>query len=119
MRMTGIPRDVPYDKAAQEDRCSPRARVGIPATLRASGGRSFHTVVHDLSLAGFCASAVNRLAPDTICWITLPGLQSLQSRVIWWDASLVGCAFETLLSPFVLENIVARWQHETTFRSAV
>ena len=56
--MTGIP----YDKAAQEDRCAPRARVGIPATLRASGGRSFHTVVHDLSLAGFCASAVNRLA---------------------------------------------------------
>ncbi|MBC2668069.1 PilZ domain-containing protein [Novosphingobium piscinae] len=108
-----------YFHAAQEDRCAPRTRVGIPAVLRASGGRAFQTVVHDLSLGGFCCSAVNRMSPDTICWITLPGLQSLQSRVIWWDASLVGCAFDNLLSPVVLENILARWQHETTLRSAV
>ncbi|MDE2619394.1 MAG: PilZ domain-containing protein [Sphingomonadales bacterium] len=109
----------PYLTAAQEDRCAPRMRVSIPATLRASGGRAFQTMVHDLSLGGFCSSAVNRLAPDTICWITLPGLQSLQARVVWWDASLVGCAFENLLSPIVLDNVLARWQHETTLRSSI
>lgn len=108
-----------YSVAAQEDRCAPRARVNIPATLRASGGRAFQTVVHDLSLGGFCCSAVNRLHVDSICWLTLPGLQSLQSRVVWWDASLVGCAFDNLLSPIVLENIMARWAQEPGRRARV
>lgn len=99
-----------YAQAAQEDRCAPRVQVSIPATLRASGGRAFQTLVHDLSLGGFCCSAISRLHADTICWITLPGLQSLQSRVVWWDASLVGCAFDNLLNPIVLENILSRWQ---------
>lgn len=111
--------DDPYLLAAQEDRCAPRARVNIPSTLRASGGRSFQTVVHDLSLGGFCCSAINRMHPDTVCWLTLPGLQSLQAKVVWWDSSLVGCAFDNLLSEVVLENVVARWQQDTTLRSTI
>jgi len=108
-----------YEVAAQEDRCAPRTRITIPATFRASGGRAFQTMVHDLSLGGFCCSAVNRLQAGTICWITLPGLESLQSEVIWWNNSLVGCAFQNLLSPIVHDNILARWQPETIFRSTL
>lgn len=108
-----------YDIAAQEDRCAPRTRIAIPASLRASGGRSFQTMVHDLSLGGYCASAVNRLQPGTICWITLPGLESLQSEVIWWNNSLIGCAFQNLLSTVVYDNILSRWQPETVFRSTL
>ena len=108
-----------YEVAAQEDRCAPRTRISIPATLRASGGRSFQTIVHDLSLGGFCASAINRLQPGTICWITLPGLESLQSEVVWWNNSLIGCAFKDLLSPIVHDNILSRWQPETIFRSTL
>ncbi|MBA4083031.1 MAG: pilus assembly protein PilZ, partial [Erythrobacter sp.] len=37
----------PYRTASQEDRCGPRTRLTIPATLRASGGRAFQSVVHD------------------------------------------------------------------------
>lgn len=105
-----------YEVAAQEDRCAPRTRTTIPATFRASGGRSFQTMVHDLSLGGFCCSAVNRLQRGTICWITLPGLESLQSEVIWWDNSLVGCAFNQMLSPIVLDNLLTRWRPDTAFR---
>ncbi len=108
-----------YEVAAQEDRCAPRTRIAIPATFRSSGGRSFQTMVHDLSLGGFCCSAVNRLQPGTICWITLPGLESQQSEVIWWNNSLVGCAFQNLLSPIVHDNILSRWQPETIFRSTL
>lgn len=110
---------VRYEVAAQEDRCAPRTRTTIPATFRASGGRSFQTMVHDLSLGGFCCSAVNRLQPGTICWISLPGLESLQSEVIWWNNSLVGCAFQNLLSPIVYDNIISRWQPENIFRSTL
>ncbi|MFN5781842.1 MAG: PilZ domain-containing protein, partial [Novosphingobium sp.] len=73
----------PYFAAAQEDRSAPRTRITIPAMLRVSGGRGFQTVVHDLSLSGFCAAAINRLHPGTVCWLTLPGLEALQAEVIW------------------------------------
>jgi len=108
----------PYFAAAQEDRCAPRTRISIPATLRVSGARGFQTVVHDLSLSGFCAAAVSRLHPGTVCWLTLPGLESLQAEVVWWDNSLIGCAFDNLLSPIVHDNILTRWRGDVTFRSA-
>jgi hypothetical protein len=106
----------PYELAAQEDRCAPRTRMAIPAQLRASGGRAFQTVVHDLSISGFSAAAINRMHPGQVCWITLPGLESLQAEVVWWDNSLVGCAFEFLLSPIVHDNILARYTPSAVYR---
>lgn len=104
-----------YEKAAQEDRCAPRTRIMIPAQLRASGNRGFHTVVNDLSLSGFSATAVNRMHPGSICWLTLPGLESLQAEVVWWENSVAGCAFANLLSPIVHSNILARYRTEGSF----
>ena len=106
----------PYFTAAPEDRCAPRTRISIPAPLRVSGARGFQTVIHDLSLSGFCGAAVNRIAPGAVCWLTLPGLESLQGEVIWWDNSLVGCAFDRMLSPIVLDNLLVRWRPDTAFR---
>ncbi len=97
-----------YALAAQEDRSAPRSRISIAAALRQSGGRSFNTVVHDLSLSGFCAAAINRMHIGAVCWLTLPKLEALQAEVIWWDNSLVGCAFTQLLSPIVHDNVLAR-----------
>lgn len=99
-----------YEIAAQEDRSAPRTRIMIPAQLRASGMRSFQTVVNDLSLSGFSATAVNRMHVGSICWLTLPGLESLQARAVWWENGLAGCAFANLLSPIVHDNILARYQ---------
>lgn len=106
-----------YTIAAQEDRCAPRIKLAIPATMRISGGRGFQTVVNDLSISGFCASAVNRVHPGSVCWLTLPGLESLQSEVIWWDNSLVGCAFDNLISPVVLDNLLARYLPSGVYRT--
>ncbi len=107
-----------YDLAAQEDRCAPRTRLTIPAQLRASGGRAFQTVVHDLSISGFSAAAVSRMHPGQLCWITLPGLESLQAEVVWWENSIAGCAFTQLLSPIVHDNILQQFAPSTIFRSA-
>lgn len=96
-----------YELAAQEDRSAPRSRIIIPARLRASGMRAFETVVNDLSLSGFSAGAVTRMHPGSVCWLTLPGLQSLQAEVIWWENGMCGCAFANLLSQIVYDNIVA------------
>lgn len=98
-----------YFTAAQEDRSAPRTRISIPAQLRPSGARGFHTVVQDLSLSGFCATSVVRLHAGTVCWLTLPGLGSLQARVVWWENNLAGCSFEQLLSPIVHSNLLSRF----------
>ena len=98
-----------YELAAQEDRCSPRTKLAIPAQLRAAGGRAYQTQVHDLSISGFCATAVNRMYPGQTCWLTLPGLSSLQAEVVWWEGSQVGCAFSDLLSTIVHENLLSRY----------
>jgi hypothetical protein len=105
-----------YEIAAQEDRSAPRTKLLIPAQLRQSGGRAFQTVVHDLSLSGFSATAVSRLHIGTVCWLTLPGLEALQSEVVWWEDNLAGCAFASLLSPIVHDNILARYRGDGTYR---
>lgn len=106
-----------YTLAAQEDRCAPRTRLDIPAQLRASGGRAFHTNVHDLSISGFSAAAVNRMHEGQLCWLTLPGLESLQAQVVWWEGCLVGCAFSELLSPIVHDAILARHGGADVYRT--
>jgi hypothetical protein len=98
-----------YEIAALEDRCAPRQKVKIPAKLRRSGARGSYTVVHDLSLAGFCSSSPARMHVGTICWLTLPGLEALQAEVIWWQGGMVGCGFAKLLSPIIHEHILARY----------
>lgn len=105
-----------YHIAAQEDRSAPRTKIAIPAQLRASGARSFQTVVNDLSLSGFSATAVTRMHPGAVCWLTLPGLESLQAEVVWWENNLCGCAFTRLLSPIVHDNIIARFRGEVKLR---
>lgn len=114
--MVGADQDK-YEFAAQEDRSAHRVKLTIPASLRPSGSRSFQTVVRDLSMSGFSAAAVNRIHPGTRCWLTLPGMESLAAKVVWWDNGIVGCAFENLLSPIILDNILGRWSNETGYHS--
>ena len=99
-----------YANAAQEDRCAPRTKIAIPSQLRVSGSRAFNTVVHDLSVAGFSASSIGRLQADQICWLTLPGLQSIPGRIVWWDRSIAGAAFDMMIDQAVLEDMLGRWE---------
>ena len=103
-----------YGLAALEDRCAPRLALNIPASLRPSGGTAFQTIVLDIGLGGFSANTLQRMFEGNRCWLTLPGMAALQASVIWWDSGRVGCAFETLISPIVHENILAR--HSTELR---
>ena len=105
-----------YEFAAQEDRSAPRSKITIPAQLRASGMRAFHTQVNDLSLSGFSATSPNRMHPGAICWLTLPGLESLMAEVIWWEDGVCGCAFANLLSPIVHDNLLARYRGDGSLR---
>ena len=73
-------------------------------------------MVNDLSLSGFSAASLNRLHAGTLCWLTIPGLESMQAEVVWWEDGQVGCAFHQLISPIVHDNILARWHGDGTYR---
>ncbi len=98
-----------YDLAAQEDRCAPRTRVTIAATLRAPGSPRFAVTVKDISIAGFACEAVTSMRSGALCWLTLPGLEAQQAEVIWNDGIMVGCAFSSLLNPAVQDMMIARY----------
>jgi hypothetical protein len=97
-----------YALSAQEDRCAPRIKLRIPATLRASGSPGFSIVVTDLSMAGFACEAVTGMPKGALCWLTLPGMTGLQSEVIWNNGIMVGCAFANLLNGAVLDSVISR-----------
>lgn len=106
-----------YAFAAQEDRSAPRTRLSIPATLRPAGAKRMQTVVRNLSLSGFSATAINRISNGTACWLTLPGIDAaLPARVVWWENGLIGCSFEQLLSPIEHDTILARWRGDGVYR---
>ena len=105
-----------YASAVQEDRSAPRSRISIPAMLRMSGSKGYQTVVNDVSLSGFSAMSINRMHIGSICWLTIPGLESQQAEVVWWENGLVGCAFQNLLSPIVHDNLLARFRGDGVFR---
>lgn len=107
MTLTRLPQDS-YAAVAQEDRCAPRTRLSMDATLRPSGGSGFAVVVRDLSLGGFACEALTSMRAGHLCWVTLPGLGALQAQVVWNDGQMVGCAFENLLNQAVFEAIVAK-----------
>jgi hypothetical protein len=98
-----------YTIAAQEDRATPRTLLQIPAQLRMSGTKGVPTVITDLSLGGFCAAAITRAHPGTVCWLTIAGLEAMMAEVVWWENRQVGCSFHQLLSPIIHDGIVARW----------
>jgi hypothetical protein len=103
-----------YEHASQEDRSAPRVRVHITATLRLSGARPFETIVRDLSLGGFTASAPKRLEEHTMCWLTIPGFPAIKGEVVWWEAGVAGIAFAVLLERDAFGAIVDQHRNAGT-----
>ncbi len=101
------------DLTVLDDRCAPRVKLRIPATLRAPGQKPFSVIVVDLSVAGFACEAVSGIPKGSICWLTLPGLTGLQSEVMWNTSLHIGCAFSNLLNAAVLDMIITR--HKTSY----
>jgi hypothetical protein len=97
---------VDYATASLEDRCAPRVKIRIPASLRQSGSPGFRVMIQDLSISGFAAEALTGMKPGTRVWISIPGLCPQQSEVEWNDGFKIGCSFHNLLNTAVLDAIL-------------
>ena len=98
-----------YVFAAEEDRCAPRHKVLIPAQLRFSGSTSFTVQVTDLSLAGFACDALLQTHAGTRCWLKLPTLAALEAETVHCNRDSLGCAFQNLLSPAVVDRFITHY----------
>jgi hypothetical protein len=107
--LTQISNLISYEQAALEDRCAPRIRLRIPASLRPSGFKGFSVIVKDLSISGFSAEALTGMKSGTRVFITMPGLTALEAEIVWNDGTMVGCAFQNLLNQAVLDSILNRF----------
>lgn len=99
-----------YETAASEDRCAIRAKVNMQAVLRPSCGSKFPVRIYDLSIAGFSCDAVTAIPTGGRCWITLPGLASMEVEVVWNDGLRIGCALCQFLNVAVYDRLVAKYR---------
>ena len=97
-----------YHHAAQEDRCAPRYKLRIPASMRPSGSSGFSVVVKDLSISGFACEALTGMKAGTRIWLKLPSLEALAAEIVWNDGTMVGCSFTSLLNAAVMDTITSR-----------
>jgi len=89
-----------------DGRKAPRAEVAVGAGLRQRGASGVTIQMLDLSVNGFRAATHLQLEPGADIWLKLPGLESLQCRVVWMRGHLLGGEFVRPLHPAVLDMIV-------------
>lgn len=94
--------------AAQiQDRAAQRLRVAMTAGFRESGVHKALVSVFDLSTDGFRIETFMGVRADATVWITLPGLEARQARVVWVKGDFVGCKFDSPLHAAVLQMIAS------------
>jgi hypothetical protein len=84
------------------------------ATLKTAESRGFQTMLRDLSLSGFSASAIDQIPVGSTCSLTSPDHEAKEARVVWWDRALVGCAFEKVIARVTQHGILEPWEAEAS-----
>jgi PilZ domain len=81
------------------------------AYLRARGGTKFAIELHDLSVTGFrCGTSYTMRVGDSV-WLTIPGLEAREARVVRRNGLEYGCEFAEPLHVAVLDHI-AKFFHK-------
>lgn len=100
-------RPVPSNR---DSRRADRYVLEFLAFLRARGSTKFTIDLHDLSVTGFrCGTSYNMNVGDAV-WLTIPGLEARESRVVWRNGFEYGCEFVEPLHIAVLDHIAKFWR---------
>jgi hypothetical protein len=83
-----------------------RASVRIAASLREPAKPSGPVTVTELSARGCRILTRQRLAPGTIVWLRLPGLESWYATVVWAAGGAAGLDFERPFHPAVADKLI-------------
>jgi hypothetical protein len=104
--LNGLTGEIATTSPGAEQRAAQRTGVTLGAGLRQRGASAVTVHIMDLSTTGFRASTHLELMTGTDLWLKLPGLESLQSRVVWMQGHMLGAEFVRPLHPAVLDMVV-------------
>jgi hypothetical protein len=91
-----------------EERRTGRVTLRADVDFRRSGTHKYRVNILDFSPTGCRIELPERVTPDEIIWISLPGIEALEGRVRWVDEWTAGVEFERPIHPAVFEMMTAR-----------
>ena len=93
-----------------DGRRTERLNVQMKAALRAAGTTKFDVEVADMSSTGFRFNTAYNLKVGACVWLTVPGLEALESKVVWRESFNYGCAFVAPLHTAVFDHVVKQFR---------
>ena len=91
-----------------EKRKANRLRLPLVAGFRESRMSKVPVDVFDLSTDGFRVETFMGVHENATVWLTLPGLEPQEAKVVWMRKDFVGCKFVRPLHPAVFQMIASR-----------
>jgi len=89
--------------AAATSRRAERVPLRADIDFRRAGDHRYRVNILDFSCEGCRLELPERVLPNEIIWISLPGLETLQARVAWVKGWNAGVEFLRPLYPAVFE----------------
>lgn len=83
-----------------------RGDVAISGTIRAIGGVKCPVKVIDISVTGFRMECLTYISDSQAVFLTMPGFQPLEAKIMWQTEWMYGCKFASPLYIAVFEHIV-------------
>ena len=90
-----------------EGRRAERRVVNLAASLREPGASLSDAEVVNLSTTGFAAESDAPLETGSHVWLKLPGLEPVNSRVVWVEGRKAGFEFVTPIHCATLDLVLA------------
>ncbi|WP_340588456.1 PilZ domain-containing protein [Erythrobacter alti] len=94
-------------KSDENRRENGRVKVDLNCEIRVGARAWRKTRIADLTPGGFQVTILDMPARGTSVYLRFAGIQLLHAEVCWSDRDVAGCKFETPLSPYVFDHIVA------------
>jgi hypothetical protein len=90
-----------------DGRRAERRIVNLAASLREPGASMAEVEVLNLSVTGFAAESDMPVETGAHLWLKLPGLEPVNSKVVWVDGRKAGFEFVNPLHPATLDAVTA------------
>ena len=82
----------------------------VKAAIREPGGRRYHVQLVQISCFGFRCNAPFKLAPGTLIWLVLPGMDALEAHVMMAKDYRYDCVFKAPLHHAVFDHLKTRYR---------
>lgn len=91
--------------ATPDNRRENRDPIKLDARLQVSNGGRFQVGVLDLSATGFRIETANSIPRGRLVYLTMPGVEPLQARIVWNNHDFYGCEFTRPLHGSVFRHL--------------